>query len=634
MDSHTIDCDFFSIQMLVEDLGRLSPFFVLTDKRPNKVLDPRIDGGIILTSDPVMLFVTGVPRGSLIRAFHSQGITVVPNSSELVLSKVRSRRIDAESLINSLVQAGALFVYAYSFGMKSKDLSLHNTLDAVCIRGGAEDNLFHIGRSSPSQAVPVFSVPERNRQGQRHWNFNYLDMYPLFKHLGGGSGSMEFKAPGDRRDVRVKIYQLFTHWIKASIHTNIQVPTNKRLARSFKDRFDDLIESLKGTLRAGLSMGGFRIEVSASGQTLSEVKSSYSEFIDLGYFRERGLEVRDIQPGHIMEAAERAFIAAQNNGVFSGDGDMTNKELNVCVDLCNLIGFTVSSKYNSFLRNTGVTLPPEQSWAALRFPVKRKAFGKPVIVNRFDRNQMAKLLEYRMCITGGGYTLTVKKGGQMWSHRWWVQESFDNVSPESNQREFFTQMVKLVEEHCPSNWQKVFKLRILPRDLSFDLNEPNLESYERALLLAQQFLSRDGPQNIIDSLVSDAPSSAPDSPSPQAESSSVANETASVPIAWIVRPVNENLSNLLQRVSKIRYEGKRNEWEPILDTAMLEYVFQRQLGNYRAFQPGSEGYWSEACLLGLSQRGPDTLRNRWKRNLSGKYEAYRLRREAEGADDS
>jgi hypothetical protein len=63
----------------------------------------------------------------------------------------------------------------------------------------------------------------------------------------------------------------------------------------------------------------------------------------------------------------------------------------------------------------------------------------------------------------------------MVEHRWLVGET---RPPESDMRGFLLAMVKLVEQHVPRKWKKLFILRNEPRSIELDSNS---ERYENTL---------------------------------------------------------------------------------------------------------------------------------------------------------
>jgi hypothetical protein len=221
----------------------------------------------------------------------------------------------------------------------------------------------------------------------------------------------------------------------------------------------------------------------------------------------------------------------------------------------------------------------------------------------------------------------------MWGHRWWVEEYRANISPESNPRDFFLAMVKTVEQYAPNNWKNLFKRLIVPRVLPFSLAAESTFSrdFRIANELAAEFLRRDNSLPVEDPASEAEGDQFEDNPPGYSQSLMVIAETetdARNDLDWIVTPIPPRLASLLESVSKIRYPGKRHPWENSLDTAMLEFVYQRECARYSRYLPTSEGYWAAACAAGLSQRGPDTLRNRWKNGgLKEKFDDYKARRE-------
>ena len=639
----TVDVDFASVRVLVDDLSRFSLFFILTDIPPRKVCDPRVGDLLLVTAEPVMVFADA-PKTPLLKAFHELGVTCLPHENPNILSKVRSRRMDCELLQQALHRVGVTHVFVYVFGTKSVSKSLMDVLDETAARGGAEDNCFHIGRSVVQDTIPLFHVPQRNKQGQREWNFSYLDFYPLFKHLGKGFGSLEFRAPGGNEQIRVRIYQLWIHWVKAALKSDLVIPHSKAIARSFKRKYENLFGDLEQALRIS-PLGGHRVEVVTTGSTISSVIEMYGVFCSLDEWTSRGLNRIDIEPAAVIAATESAFSVAKGLGVFRGDSDCSENEKIVFVDLCNLLGISVSQQFNPMLARTGVNSPPEAVWRTLsiRRRVVRAAIGDEL--SCLDRNLMASWLKYRVALNGG-YTLSLRKGGGMWEHRWWVGET---CPPESDMRRFLLAMVKLVEEHVPRNWKKLFILRNEPRSIEFDLNS---ERYENTLerrvdvLIARQYAEVEAVRaqratavqppvpvpNDLDHVVTvDEPMS--EDPSTlavvtDAEPGRQAVSDVDSP-SWVVRPVSQVMLECIRRVASIRYSGLRTPWETDLDTCMLEYVYQRERAGYTQYKPSSEGYWLEACRLGLSQRGADTLRGRWKLKLAARREDYFSRRDSE-----
>jgi hypothetical protein len=199
----TIDFDYFlSIRILAEDLKVFSTFYSLTDRRLAKTKEPRVDSLILLTSDPFISWMR--ERSYYSKNSVTRGLTCMPSPNPLVLSKVRSRRMDASLITNAILDTGNLHVSLYVYGTKCVDPDIRKKLIGLA-QDGAVDNCFDIGMSCRSDKIHVFHVPDRNRQGTRTWTFPYLTSYPLLKHIG------ESQFGG----ARVNIYQLWVHWITA-----------------------------------------------------------------------------------------------------------------------------------------------------------------------------------------------------------------------------------------------------------------------------------------------------------------------------------------------------------------------------------------------------------------------------------
>jgi hypothetical protein len=566
-------------------------------------------------------------------------------------------------IIDAVKSVGQTHVFLYVFGSKSKSPSLISKIDGAALRGGADDNCFHIGKSVLGKDIPLFHVPARNAPGQRTWNFSYLDSYPLFKHLGRNFGALEFRSPSANvNEEKVKIYQLWIHWIKASLHSDFLIPKNKRLACSFKEKYDKLVSDLLRALDH-VEMGGYRVEVAAQGDTLSSVITRFAEQCELDFWISRGLRRMDIEPIAVLTAAETALCAAKRLGVFRGDGDCSDREKVVFIDLCNVIGITVPPSFNQLGRYTNTLSPPWQQWQTFhlrQLPVRapREPDG-----SRLDRNLMASLLNYRLAI-GGGYTLTLREGGGQWDHRWWIGET---RAPQDDRYGFFLAMVKMVEKFALGNWKKLFALRSEPRELDFDLNAERYQQEESVVmerLVQQQFAevqdrlpwNRGGNGAEVESL-EDTRRPEDDDPigellreesrSPLqstlviAEAQRAIEPRQSLSLDWIVRPVSAQMLSLIHSVADTSNDlpqgsdivwgkRKRTDWDANLDSCMFEYAYQRSRGGNEKYQPGSEGFWEGAKLVGLfPKRGAGTLKNRWRTKLKDKFGDYCARRDSE-----
>ena len=669
----TIDFDFLSIRILAEDLKLFSAFYSLTDRRLAKTKDPRVDSLILLTSDPFMIFVDA-GKELLLEKFRDRGLTCIPSPNPLVLSKVRSRRMDASLITNAILDTGNLHVFLYVYGTKCVDPEIMERVDRACERGGAVDNCFDIGISCRSDKIQVFHVPDRNRQGTRTWNFPYLTSYPLFKHIGKGFGSLEFKAPSQFGGARVKIYQLWVHWIKAALNSNLSVPITKRVARSFREKYRELLVMLRNVSPLSC-LGGYRVEVSATARLLGDVLRSCGEICHLDYWMRKGLLTAEIYPQSVLQAVETAFCKAEELRVFSGDGETSENEKIVLIDLLNLIGITTSPKLNSLLRTSGFESDHLETWGRLQFRPARSLPIQNLVGNDF--NTMARYLKYRAAI-GGGYTLTMAKGGGQWNQRWWIGRGEPD---EANINEFLLEMIKMVDTYARSDWKKLFKLSKNPRDINMDfnaqryrirlpadqawqlevdrrLNEPHPSSRSRVNLdsdLDDSFIQEvpdDGLEFMIDAAQSLDGSveeigagfttsahldhlGEVEDPEEDLErilgaaSSSERQGQRPTNYSWVVRPLSASMVEILERVARITYSGRRTEWEPELDICMLEFAYQRKSSGYTCYKPSSEKYWAEACAMGLSRRGADTLRGRWKNKLAVRFESYSRERDSQ-----
>ena len=85
-----------------------------------------------------------------------------------------------------------------------------------------------------------------------------------------------------------------------------------------------------------------------------------------------------------------------NAATFRGDSDCCENEKIVFLDLCNLLGISVSLQFNPMLSRTGVNSPPEAVWRTLsiRRRIVRAAIGDEL--SGLDRNLMASWLKYRL----------------------------------------------------------------------------------------------------------------------------------------------------------------------------------------------------------------------------------------------
>ena len=111
-----------SIRILAEDLKLFSAFYSLTDRRLAKTKEPRVDSLILLTSDPFISWMR--ERSYYSKNSVTRGLTYMPSPNPLVLSKVRSRRMDASLITNAILDTRNLHVFLYVYGTKCVDPDL------------------------------------------------------------------------------------------------------------------------------------------------------------------------------------------------------------------------------------------------------------------------------------------------------------------------------------------------------------------------------------------------------------------------------------------------------------------------------------------------------------------------------
>lgn len=92
---------------------------------------------------------------------------------------------------------------------------------------------------------------------------------------------------------------------------------------------------------------------------IAVILERYGLFWSIKTWIDAGLETLHSDPLVVLHIAEDAFNASCRYGVYKGDGELTSKELNAVVDLCNTLGVTVHQKFNTLLRKTGIERPPQ-----------------------------------------------------------------------------------------------------------------------------------------------------------------------------------------------------------------------------------------------------------------------------------
>ena len=671
-----LDCDYFSVKIKTESISKLGHFFSITNQALGRLNDPRVRNCVAVTMDPIQILVD-CPQGQLVDAFRLLNITVFANDNPYVLSRTAGKRVHADTLIRVLVNADQPYVYAYGYGMKEAGGSLLRVLDEVCLEGGSQMNVFDIGRSVHTPLVQLFGV----KPDSRLVGCTAVQVFPVFKHCGRGKGGLSFKTPDG---LEVKIYQLWTHWVKGAMRGWFEIPLTYRQVETFTRKYSLLLSDLK-SVRGRL--GGYRIEVTTRAPTLSRAMQRVTlDLFDLKHWEDKNLAVKALPVDYFFQEIDKGFKEANDRNLLSGcRQEKTTPEIRtVFVHMVNLIGQSLPWNFQKQVEDGGFEQPPWCSWP------HRRHQPRVEVTALDDPRDMATWLKWRPSMNGG-YTLTLAANGAEWGPRWGQNGTLD---PDRNMKLFLKGMVDLVRAQRIENWKERFALWTEPRpvpdnfenlfgtdievavELAFDevlqrrrtdqeIQEDNdryLDQLRDALRIERTRTSEDPLVPLIeqttvptreDSGLQPQPNrlrqstlSFPRSGSPQQDSEppqQILNpSTEYVPFRYGYPPwARKNMSlSTLRKVNLAASEGRGGSLRARNMTAeddivLLEYVFQTDFHNPRpSVKPSSECFWKVAVERdNLMRRPPGTLKNRWLRVASNGFEQYRHLRLSENLGD-
>jgi hypothetical protein len=429
--------------------------------------------------DPIQLLAP-IEQAKLVKAMCCEGITVLPNQNDRILSKTSGKRLHADDLIKVFKQAGLEFVYAYGYGMKGTSIEFIRLLDKLAEEGGAVNNVFDIGRTCPGSLVRVVRPVARNptnRSGRAARNFQG---YPLFKMLGKGFGGVTFESYLDHH---VQIYQRWTHWVKASVDAKrkLLIPSTFGQVERFIRNYSILVKDLVSVLP---QLGGTRIEITLRGQTPSKCLQDIPlEQFTIGYWANKEvLNERTISPSVILAACEEAVTEVARHGFTNrrNSNQLSYDQKAVFVDMMNLIGIRLPGVFGRQLDKSGTDAPPWTKWPRLAVVQPPRPSGD----RSFYPRSMAESLRWRSALRGPGYTLTLaKQGGRVWGTVWGADE---RVNPEVDMTKFLLEMVKTVVEAGIRNWREYFVCWDIPQPLPDDFDEKvrrqDMPEWERRIM--------------------------------------------------------------------------------------------------------------------------------------------------------
>ena len=457
-----LDCDFFSIKVTIKSIVELSGFYSLTSSALMKVKDPRLHQCVAVTMDPIQLLAE-IPQGRLVDAMRAHGITVFPNENDRVLSKTPGKRVHADDLAKVFETAGLTHVFAYGYGMKGHSQGLFKLLDKLGREGGAHDNMFDLGLTTDSDMIPLLRPKSRSANQFGQSQLSQANCYGLFKQLGQGYGGVDFVS---HLGHKIQIYQKWTHWVKASTDAKrkMMIPTTFEAVERFERNFSILLVDLASV---ETRLGGYRIEITALGQTVRDaIQSIPSSQFNLNHWTRFGLfEQLLVDPVAILEACKHAKIQIAQKGYLNRRDSvkLTVEQRAVFVDMMNLIGVRMPGIFNTQLRMSGITSPPWDHWPNVA--TERRARPVPGGAT-YNTREMASWLKWRSALRGPGYTLS-RVGGQVWDRRWGDD---GDVNPEVDMTKFLKAMVTTVIQAEVADWRRQFVLLDTPRTLPNDFD--------------------------------------------------------------------------------------------------------------------------------------------------------------------
>jgi hypothetical protein len=610
-----VDCDFFSIRILVEDLPIMATQISLCHRGAKKIDDPRLADAIMLSSSPFCLFIVppmdiDIERFMVMMSdeFYQRGVIVVLNDDPKLFSRSPGRRIDSHTVSDVFNAVGLEFCYVYGFGGKMNQLATWAKFDNMAIRGGAPDNLFDIGTSFRENSVRIFR-PTRAAKAKnvRVPIYGRIDEYAVFKHIGGGFGSIHGNFDGKK----TRIYQLMVHYLKAA-DFRLGIPRTGKEGKTYLQRFSDVLYILE---RWGTKCGGFRIEVRQSANCLTIAASAVAHMLDPIFWFESPiyqggphceaiLEHRSIDVDHVFSECKFALDTAKSLGIFrkANQARYNFHEQVVFADLSNLLGWAGSNRSSFWLlKKTGFQLYPYVFWTDGR----RNPHGDSEI--GFDRRIMAQQLEYRNSgLHPGHWTLTSRRTGAEWTIRW-------SCGPDL--LDILTCMVNTVIDENVMDWSTRFRLRESPLVI-----ETPIEEGLPFGAVVYRSGTRELPGIPDDDVMQDFDLSGRRGvPFNISELNFV--QLSGMRPPWATVNVPEFILDCIRNMSPSRRAVRYVMEEDLL---ILEFIYQKRL---TGAEPGNV-LWSLMFSSGFSHRKPQALKARWAqvgKSLYAVYEPMRSR---------
>jgi hypothetical protein len=161
---------------------------------------------------------------------------------------------------------------------------------------------------------------------------SYQEEYPLFKHLGQRYGGVKFRY-GPVSAYKVHMYQLWTHWVKATDLSDIYVPTTYKSAReTFAVKYELLLRRLAHA-DVVPRLGGFRIEITLTAPTFSIARDLVVSHLSLRFWVDRGVIVNRIGARQILRTCAEGLKIARERGILTGrsSNDLKDWEKTACV---------------------------------------------------------------------------------------------------------------------------------------------------------------------------------------------------------------------------------------------------------------------------------------------------------------
>jgi hypothetical protein len=606
------DCDFMSIRIRPDDLYNIGAHFILCNRCPVKIQDDRLSEALCIASEPYTVFVLppeGVDRDdlreALARGFRTRGVTVVLNENPRILSRSYGRRLDAEVMAEVFQSVDLGYCFVYGFGYKMNHPTTIEKFDSICIRGGAVDNVFDIGRSFRERDIRIFQLSSAAANRRVGVVLRRKEVYPLFKHIGKGWGSLHLDVDGRK----VRAYQLFVHQLKAA-SCKLAIPRSGKQGRLFRQSFLRIKQIMEDIVEQS---GGYRIEVRQTANTISAALESICHLLEPEYWfevseddleRNRGpiLEHRTVFLRDILNECTIALAIASTLMVFNRRDEHVYgyHEQAVFADLCNLIGWAALGRNShGLLAKTGNKIPPYAAWSdARRVPTS--------LFNVFNRTRMAQLLPPRRSgLVRGAWTLTLRSGAE-WGSHWYATDT--------DMKDVLTKMVhKVIGTQC-KDWMTRFVLRSEPIQVGFEIEEfsPPPDSPRSLPDRLESAVIPDAESDLSD--ISDTPDTVPF----HLDQFDFVTLATDIP-DWAVERVPIFIEQCLVHVeTSLGAVYSMQE-----DVLIMEYVYQQR----RQHREPNSVVWEGLITAGiLNRRSTHGLRTRWTTYLRFQYEAYeRLR---------